>query len=89
MNTKWFTRKPGDFASHGSDDPRELIVGNPVPDWVELPKEIGSIKVKVLEAFVGPCPACQSGSVRHLRLEQGFHVAECLIHNFLWYKKKE
>ena len=76
----------------------ELMFGVDVPDWVRLPVQLGGAEVKVLSAFAAPCPKCVdqgtapvSGGgvhVRHLRLEGGIHVAECVIHKFMWYTLK-
>jgi hypothetical protein len=89
MSTDWFTKKPGDAALQGRDDPTMLLLGCDVPDWVNLPPELGGARVKVTGAHMAPCPMCGDGTgdVKHLELEGNLGVAECVRHGFAWYRR--
>lgn len=86
--TEWFERRPGAMASQGTSDPKLVLVGDGVPDWVRLPAEVGGIQVKVLAAFSERCPKCDC-PCRHLKLNGGICVAECTRGcGFLWYRPR-
>ena len=86
--TEWFTKEPGVDISIGTSDPTMVIYGG-VPDWVELPPDLGGYKVRVLAAKTDVCPK-GAHEVRHLKLSGTIHVAECPMHGgFLWYRYKE
>lgn len=79
----WFTKTPGE-APEGHDG--AILLGSTVPHWVRLPESLGGERVGVRGAFVGQCPCCKR-SVRHLMLDEGFGVAECRDHGFIWYDR--
>ena len=91
MATEWFERGVGDFAAQGMDDPTLLLIGDPVPDWVRTPPELGGIQLRVVRGFQAACPHCSPAKpVRHLELEsaEGCGVAECREHGFTWYRRR-
>lgn len=90
MATEWFLNEGTGVATH-AEDPCMLLVGNYVPDWVLAPVQlpvVGSRKFKVNGCFIQKCPKCKARDVRHLLLEDGYHVAECNPPGcgFVWYK---
>ena len=98
--TEWFKKAAGARAARGIDEPRMLLIGDTVPDWVRLPAELGGMRVRVLEAYEGPCPRCDD-VVPTLRLNAGtmeyrgggkgamdhIHVAECASDGFIWFRR--
>jgi hypothetical protein len=88
--TIWFERTPGSVVHMGKTDPSTLLLGDTVPDWVQVPDELGGSQVKVLRAEAGSCPGCDSAHVvRHLVLDSPLGVAECRDRGFLWYAAQE
>lgn len=89
MDTLWFERRPGEFASPCTDESETgaVLVMHPEssPDWVRLPADLGGTRLRVLKSFTGPCPKCES-QVKHMELAGGYYVAECRAHGFLWYR---
>ena len=93
--TLWFTRRPGDSVSIGSEtdgDPSTVLLteSNALPDWVRTPPELGNQQLKVIRGFTAACPMCSDNEnlVRHIECSGGLFVAECKSHGFAWYKKK-
>lgn len=79
----WFTKKPGQLPVN--EEESSLLVGGEVPDWVELPPNLGGQKVRVLRTFEACCPV--TGVIcRHLELEDGINVAES--DKFYWYRRR-
>jgi hypothetical protein len=86
--TEWFTKEPGSDVSVSESDPKMVIIAE-VPDWVQLPPDLGGARVKVLGAKMAECPM-GAHAVRHYELEGKVQVAECPAHGgFLWYSRKE
>ena len=82
-----FQKQAGDATMQGVEDPTMLLFGNPVPDNVTLPAELGGSIRTVDEAFVAPCPVT-GATCRHLKLAGDFngktlYVAESS--RFFWY----
>lgn len=84
-----FTKKAGERVSSSTEDPSMFLVGDTVPDWVELPAELGGGRRDVLGSRQVRCP-CGRGehSVRELDLGEQLHVAECPVRGFLWYRRE-
>jgi len=88
VSVEWFTKRPGENIAVGSDDPHMALIGVGVPDWVQLPAELGGARVRVVSAAVTRCPRGEH-DVRHLKLDNGIGVAECPAHGgFLWYRPR-
>ena len=85
-DTEWFIKKAGDSIYPSENDPSMFILGSSIPDWVRTPPQFGNQKLKVIDYFTSICPLCKSGEIRHLALEGGIFVAECLTHGFVWYE---
>jgi len=86
--TEWFEKRVGE-VSISQDDPSMLLIGDQTPDWVRLPPELGSERLRVLGAFKDRCPKCRGGgSVKHLACERNYGVAECPTCEFVWYSVK-
>lgn len=70
-----------------------MVFGDTDPDWVELPPQLGGGRKRVEEVFYSACPCVKKDklfhSVRHLRIEGGLGVAECIHKGFLWYEAPE
>lgn len=79
--TEWFNNR-GTGVAIGVDDPRLLLVGDGIPDWVRLPRELegpdAGRELKVTGHFVAHCPKCKRENVRHLVLEDNYRNAECV-----------
>jgi len=95
-NTFWGERAPGSDVSQGTDDPSVLLIAPGMPDWVAFPDmpEFGDLvgqRVRVSESFEAPCPMCErehegdAPLVTHIAVKDGWCVAECLEHKFVWY----
>ncbi len=81
--TWWGTKTPdSDFIQNEN----EIVLAK--PNYVRTPPELGSVKMKVLSIFIDLCPQCDR-EVKHYELEEGLFVAECIEHNYLWYKKEK
>ena len=88
MTIEWFDREAGDTVAHSKNDPSMVLLGNGAPDWVRLPTELGGMKLRVRGHFRGACPACEAcPDCAHLSLDEGYGVAECVSHGFLWYRR--
>lgn len=90
MATEWFINDGTGLSEH-TENPNVAIVGDYIPDWVRAPmelKEVALRKFRVTGTSTRPCPKC-GREVRHLRLEDGYCVAECLPVGincgFAWY----
>jgi hypothetical protein len=87
----WYGRKKA-----GSDiainDEGEMILNVGTPEVIKLPPELGRHAVSVLSTFIDKCPFCNL-KVKHYELDvshlkyENLYVAECSVHNFLWYAK--
>lgn len=88
MTTEWFDRKPGEGGALSTTEPGVLLVGNPRPDWVRLPPELGGVEVRVLDSKPGLCPVCLNHDCQHLQLDAEVNVAECPARGFLWYRRR-
>ena len=88
--TEWFNRRTGDPVSVGLDEDQAMVlIGDQTPDWVRLPPELGSTTLKVLGKFRSECPMCEDGApVKHLQCADGYGVAECKSHGFVWYRAR-
>lgn len=88
--TTWFNRTPGSDVSESTEtEEAALLIGDPTPDWVRLPADLGGAPARVHGHGTAPCPLCDSDTgVRHLHLEDGLGVAECSVHGFVWYRVK-
>jgi hypothetical protein len=87
--TRWYERGPGEIVHTSTEEPGVLLLAVDPPDWVGLPPELGGGKLRVLGAFEAECPMCKDGKmVRHVSVEHGYFVAECVTHGFIWYKRK-
>ncbi len=75
--TRWYTIDRDGIRTVQVDDPSEELIGAPVPDWVRLPPELGSDKVRVIGSKGSP-------PKRELVLENGMKVAHCPTHGFVW-----
>jgi hypothetical protein len=81
----WYGKRK---AGHiGAINENEILLYEGAPDYVTLPSELGSRRMKVISAFISKCPKCDA-QVRHLELGDNYYVAECLVHKFLWYSRK-
>ena len=88
--TAWFERGPGEIVHLSTEEPGVLLLSVGPPDWVGLPPELGGAQLRVLGAFMAECPMCKdSVPVRHVGAEQGYYVAECEAHGFIWYQRKD
>ena len=85
---RWYDRQAGSQAAQSQDDPGEMMLGSPTPDWVRLPQELGGAPARVIDRVVRPCPACRDHNVRHYKLDAVVDVAECKTRGFLWYRKQ-
>lgn len=94
MTTEWFIKDGSNLSTH-TEDPHMAIIGDYIPDWVRAPIELKSValrKFKVTGVSTRPCPKC-GVPVRHLKLEDGYCVAECNAEyqvtligcGFVWY----
>ena len=81
----WGNREAGHV---GAINENEMLLYEGTPDYVRLPPELGSRQMKVISAFIAKCPQCHY-MVRHLELGDNIYVAECVIHKFVWYSRKE
>ena len=74
--------------SQSESDPCMGLIAD-VPDWVRLPAEIDPerAKLRVVGHKMDECPKCHGNkSVKHLKLEKDFGVAECATRcGFVWY----
>lgn len=85
----WFDRRPGEGLI-AQDDPHVILLGDQTPDVVRLPPELGRGELRVTGAFRGACPMNEGcPDCQHLRLEEGYSVAECIGHGFIWYRRGE
>ena len=96
--TEWFDRDKDSIGkplhvAQGSEkygDPTELLMASAdaMPDWVKLPDEIGGQTLKPVRQFGQECPMCANGKlVRHMECTEGYYVAECPRHGFVWYRR--
>jgi len=84
-----FTKTAGDPTMISTDDPTMLLLGNPVPDNVTLPANLGGGVRVVVDSFVADCPVTKI-PCRHLTLGGEYngktlYVAES--DQFYWYAK--
>ena len=87
--TEWFDREVGGVAV-AQDDPHCIVIGDQTPDWVALPPELGRQTLRVNGWFKGACPMSEAcPDCKHLTLEEGYAVAECEGHGFVWYRRGE
>ena len=86
--TERFTKRAGSEVLESIDDDCLTLIGKPVPHWVRLPDEIGGARVSVLGVLYTGCPACGDGGapVEHYVCEDGYGVAECPTHAYVWYR---
>jgi hypothetical protein len=92
-----FTREAGAGYSQSVEDPAMRLLGDPVPEWVELPRELGSGRRNVTGHREITCP-CGQHRTRELQLGPGLNVetndvttlcvAECSGDGFIWYERK-
>lgn len=87
MTTERFNKTAGSPVMQGVDDPSMMIVGDSVPDWVQVPNELGGGRRPVTRAYTRPCPACGDHDVRVL-LAGDLSVAECEQRGFLWFRSE-
>lgn len=86
--TEWFNRVVGSHVAEGTTDPTMVLLGSGAPDWVRLPAELGGATLRVQGHHRGACPACEAcPDCAHLTLAEGYGVAECVSHGFLWYRR--
>jgi hypothetical protein len=87
--TNWFDWDAGaDFATHQEDEGL-LLLGDQTPDWVRLPPELGRRALAVKDVRYHECPLCQDGApIRHLCCDEGYGVAVCAQHGFVWYRSR-
>lgn len=78
-----FTKHPGQAPINVEEN--AVLIGG-VPDWVNLPADLGGTRADVLDSFMGACPVTKA-HVRHLVLEGGISVAES--DQFYWYTTPE
>ncbi len=88
-----YERGPGDIAAPveiGGD--HCIIIGETsVGDRVYPPAEVGGGMRRVAVIRISKCPRSDCiAQVKHYELDgdDGLGVAECLTHEFLWYKKR-
>lgn len=87
--TEWFQRKAGDEFSIHHEDESVVLIGDQTPDWVKLPPELGGATLRIASSFRMECPMCEDGApVRHFACSDGYGVAECSRHGFVWYRRK-
>lgn len=79
-----FKKGPGQIPVN--EEEHALLLGDDTPDVVRLPADLGGNLVKVVQAFVAPCPVHRT-PCRHLELENGVFVAES--DQFYWYKPRK
>jgi hypothetical protein len=83
-----FSKNAGQYAMTSQDDQTMILLGNPVPDYVTLPPELGGGDRPVKDTFVGDCPITGT-PCRHLNLGEfngkTLYVAEST--QFFWYTK--
>jgi len=88
-DTEWFDRRVGEEIAESQDTPGMILLGGGAPDWVRLPEELGGLKLRVRAAFRAACPKCEAcPDCAHLALDDGYGVAECVAHGFLWYRAR-
>jgi hypothetical protein len=89
MAIEWFMRDGSGVCVH-SEDSRLLLIGDSPPDYVRSPPEtpdIGARTFKVTGIFLYDCPKCREWSVWHLKLEDGYNVAQCMYQcGYVWYR---
>lgn len=89
MTTLWFERMAGEHAATNDEDPNMVLLGSGAPDWVRLPEELGGTTLRVQGHFRGACPAAEAcPDCAHLTLAEGYGVAECVSHGFMWYRRR-
>ena len=87
--TLWFTKEKGADVAHSVEDASMVLHGDITPDYVALPPELGSRRLKVLRSGHAPCRCGTSHTVLWHELEDGYRVAECDREGFLWCREKE
>lgn len=87
----WFGKKEaGSQISIGGEGGNELLLGTGVPDWVDIPQELGGGRVRVLGHFTASCLLDASHTATHIQLPGEIQVAECAVcRQFLWYKHRK
>ena len=80
----FFQKTPGGIPYN--DEEHALLLGDDTPDTVRLPTELGGQVVRVLKAYIAPCPI-KKVPCRQLELEGGICVSES--DQFYWYRKHE
>ncbi len=92
-----FTREAGVGYSRSVEDESTYILGDPVPEWVDLPGNLGGGRRVVVGHREITCP-CGQHRTRELDLGPGLNVrtneattlcvAECEGQGFLWYERR-
>jgi hypothetical protein len=86
-----FTREAGAVYGQSVEDPDMYVLGNPVPEWVYVPEDLGGCRLAVTGHREITCPC---GQHRTRELQLGAHeggtlcVAECEGQGFLWYRRQ-
>ena len=80
----FFNKRPGQLPVN--EEEGAILFNCGTPDTVRLPPELGGNVVRVISAFVAPCPVTKI-PCRHLVLEGGINVAES--NQFYWYRKNK
>lgn len=75
----WLNRHADGSQTPTNDTASVIVVGQPIPDVVRLPQELGSIVVRVIRQFTAPCVRCHEPAT-HLELERGYLVCTCYTH---------
>lgn len=84
-----FTRRAGDNVHHSTEDPSMHLVGDVVPDWVDVPANVEGGGRRVVQGHSTITCPCGQHRTRELRLgDDGLCVAECASRGFLWYRRK-
>ena len=67
------------------------LIGNVIPDWVDVPREAGGGRrtVRGHRIVKCPCDITPDHEVRELDLGDRLYVSECKHKGFLWYRRKE
>jgi hypothetical protein len=72
------------------EDNSLFLVGDLIPDWVAVPKELGGGRRNPTSFREATCPRCKNHLLTEICLGSNFFVAECQITNrMLWYARKE
>ena len=79
-----FTKRPGEFPT--LDNENAFLVGDPTPEVIKLPPELGGQTVKVDARGHAKCPVHDHDVVTY-RLANGIYVAEC--DKFYWYRRDD